>query len=400
MGLMLVALGAGCLVVRLGLALYGAGIIRSKNSAGAVMRGVSDLCVASLAFWLIGGAILTQEHNRVFWLARDAIAWHSADFAVLFFLLTTVLVGSGVVGGAVAERARFFPLWGASVLLAGLLIPLGANWVWHGWLARIGVIDIGGGSWLHVTSAACALAAAISVGPRTGKYNRDGSASMIPGHNLPLAGAGVLAVLAGWVPYLVGCLILNGAWEDVGVAAGDTVLSAAAAGVAAMLLGYFRYRKPDVILTLMGFLGGLVAICATAGAVGPARAVLIGAVAGLIVPLAAIWIDLSARIDDPAGVIVIHGIGGAWGTVAGGLLIHNSIGDRLRLGGVQLTAVVVLGALSFGLSLGLFLLLKATTSIRASEADEYDGLDLAEHDIGAYPDFQQTMIKSYHLREA
>lgn len=396
----IVALGAGCLIVRLGLALYGAGVIRSKNSAGAVMRGIGDVCVASLAFWLVGAAILTQEHNGFFWISRDAIAWHRVDFSVLFFLLTVVLVGTGAVGGAVAERARFFPLWLASVLLAGLLIPMGANWAWHGWLHHIGVLDVGGGAWLHVTSAACALAAAITVGPRTGKYNRDGSASMIPGHNVPLAGAGVLGVLIGWVPYLVGCVILTGGWEDVGTAAGDTILSAAAAGLAAMLLGYFRYRKPDVILTLMGFLGGLVAISPVAGAVGPARAVLIGAVAGLIVPLGAIWIDLFGRIDDPAGAVAIHGIGGAWGTIAGGLLISNSFADRLKLGGVQFTAVIVLGVLSFGLSFALFSLLKSVTSIRASEADEYDGLDLAEHDIGAYPDFQQTMIKSYHLREA
>lgn len=396
----MVALGAGCLIVRLGLALYGAGVIRSKNSAGAVLREVSDLCVASLAFWLIGAAIFTQERNGFFWIRPDAVAWRHADVSVMFFLLTTVLVGTGVVGGAVAERGRFFPLWLASALLAGLLIPLGANWVWYGWLHRIGVIDVGGGSWLHVTSAGCALAAALTVGARSGKYNRDGSASMIPGHNVPLAGAGVLGVLIGWVPYLAGCVVFTTGLEEVGTAAGDTILAAAAAGVAAMLLGYFRYRKPDVILTLMGFLGGLVAISPAAGAVGPARAVLIGGVAGLIVPLAAIWLDLFARIDDPAGAIAIHGIGGAWGTIAGGLLIHNPLAERLKLGGVQFTAVVVLGVLSFALSIVLFALLKTVTSIRATEADEYDGLDLAEHDIGAYPDFQQTMIKSYHLREA
>lgn len=396
----MVALGAGCLLVRVGLALYATGLIRSKNSAGAVMRAVCDLCLASLAFWLIGAAILLQHHNPYLGVRGSAIAFHGGDFSVLFFLMTVILVGTGAVSGAVAERSRLFPLWGASILLAAFLIPLGANWAWHGWLRRLGVIDIGGGSWLHVTCAACALAAAISVGPRTGKYNRDGSASMIPGHNVPLAGAGVLAVLVGWVPYVAGCLILNFGADDLGVAAGATILSAAAAGITSTLLGYWRYHKPDVILTLMGFLGGLAAISATAGAVGPARAVLIGAVAGALVPLAAIWIDLFGRIDDPTGAIAIHGIGGAWGMLAGGFLIHHSAAGRFRMLGVQIVAVLVLGAISLALSLLMFRLLKLFGPLRVSEADEYDGLDLAQHDVGAYPDFQQTMIKSYHLREA
>jgi len=396
----MVALGAGCLLVRLGMALYGAGLIRSKNSAGALMRHVGDLCVASLAFWLIGAAILIQQQNGFFSIHRASLAFHNGEFSVLFFLLTTVLIGTAAAGGAVAERSRFFPVWGASILLAAILIPVGANWVWYGWLHHLGVVDVGGGSWLHVTAAACALAAAIAVGPRTGKYNHDGSASMIPGHNVPLAAAGVLALLAGWVPYLAGCMILNFGSEDIGVTACATILSAAAAGLSAMLLGYFRYHKPDVILTLMGFLGGLVAISATAGAVGPARAVLIGAIAGVLVPLSAIWIDLFGRIDDPTGTIAIHGIGGAWGTLAGGFLFHNTFAGRFRLLGVQIVAVVVLAVFSFALSFAMFLALKTITSIRATEADEYDGLDLAEHDIGAYPDFQQTTIKSYHLREA
>ena len=397
---LMVALGAGCLLVRLGLALYGAGVIRSKNSAGAVMRGICDLCVSSLAFWLVGAAILVQQRNPYFAIDRGALVLHDVNYSAVFFVLTTVLIGTGVVNGAVAERGRFFPLCAASILLAGLVIPVGAYWAWYGWLHRIGVIDIGGGSWLHVSAAACALAAVVIVGPRTGKYNRDGSASMIPGHNVPLAGAGVLAILAGWVPYLIGCAFLNRDLEAIGVAACDTLLAASAAGTAAMLVGYFRYRKADVILTLMGFLGGLVSISAAAGEVGPSRAVLIGAVAGVLVPLCAIWMDLLWRIDDPAGAIAIHGVGGAWGMLAAGFLIRNSFGQRLRLAGVQLTAIVVLGALSFVLSMLLFLLLKSVGRVRATEADEYDGLDLAEHDIAAYPDFQQTLIKSYHLREA
>jgi len=167
-----------------------------------------------------------------------------------------------------------------------------------------------------------------------------------------------------------------------------------------MLLGYYRYGKPDVILTLMGFLGGLVAITAGAGRIAAPWAVLVGAVAGVIVPLFAIWIDLLAHLDDPVGAIAIHGAGGVWGTLAVGFLSHDPNMSRLRHLEIQVIGVLALGLLSAIASAALFATLRAAGRLRANEADEFEGLDLAEHDIGAYPDFQQTMIKSYHLREA
>jgi Amt family ammonium transporter len=246
----------------------------------------------------------------------------------------------------------------------------------------------------------CALAGAVAVGARTGKYNRDGSASMIPGHNVPLAGVGVLAMLVGWGPYVAGCLIYRGLFVQAGPAAMQTLLCAAAAGLTAMLLGKYRYGKPDVILTLMGFLGGLAAIAAGAGHISARGAVAIGAVAGIIVPLSAVWLDLWCRIDDPAGAIAIHGIGGMLGTIAVGFFVPGSVAHRLGQLGMQALGAAVLGGLALLLSAVLFSILRVAARLRATEADEFDGLDLAEHDIGAYPDFQQTMIKSYHLREA
>lgn len=396
-----IALGAGCLLIRVGSALYGTGVIRAKNAAGSVLRSICDLCVAVLAFWAVGAAILMQRNNGFISLARGLIAFHSGGTPELFFLTTAVLVGTGIVGGAVAERSRFFPLCGVSILLAALVIPVGANWSWFGWLHAHGFVDLGGGAWLHLTGAMAGLAGVITVGARTGKYNRDGSASMIPGHNLPMAGIGVLAMFAGWAPYLIGCVLVSGAggWLS-GPAATSTILSAAAAGLAAMLLGHYRYGKPDVIITLFGFLGGLVAISAGAGRLGAPSAVLIGAVAGILVPLSAIWIDLFGRIDDAAGVIAIHGVGGIWGTLATGFLLHGTAAQRLHQTGIQLLGIVCIAAVSFLPSILLFAVLKLGVRIRAGEADEFDGLDLAEHDIGAYPDFQQNMIKSYHLREA
>jgi Amt family ammonium transporter len=223
---------------------------------------------------------------------------------------------------------------------------------------------------------------------------------MIPGHNVPLAGIGVLAMLVGWGPYLAGCLVYRNLTPFAGLAAMEALLCASAAALSAMLLGRYRYGKPDVVLTLMGFLGGLVTVAAGAGMLPAWGAVVIGIVAGMIVPLSAIWIDLLCHIDDPAGVIAIHGVGGALGTLAVGIFLPGSAVHRLHQIGVQALGVVSLGVLSLVLSAILFAVLRLAVRLRATEADEFDGLDLAEHDIGAYPDFQQTMIKSYHLREA
>jgi Amt family ammonium transporter len=396
----MIGLGAACLLIRLGLVLYGAGSLRAKNSAGSVLRVFADLCVSTLWFWAVGAAILLQSHNGFFSLNPRYIAFSGGGTGSLFFLITVVLVGTGIVSGAMAERARFFPGIGASILLAALLIPVGANWAWSGWLARRGFIDAGGGTWLHLSAALCALVGAMIVGPRTGKYHHDGSASMIPGHNLPLAGVGVAAMLAGWVPYLVGCLFYTHNESLAGAAATGAILAAAAGGLAGLLLGHFRYGKPDVILTLYGLLGGLVSIAAGAGRISAPAAVLLGAVAGIIVPLSAVWIDLIGRVDDPLGVIAIHGVGGLWGTLAAGFLIHGSAAHRLAQTGIQAIGILAIGVMSVAFSLALFAILKSCCRLRASEADEFDGLDLAEHDIGAYPDFQQNTIKSYHLREA
>ena len=396
----MIGLGAACLLIRLGLVLYRAGLLRAKNAAGSVLRVFTDFCISSLAFWAVGAAILLQSHNGFLGIDAKLLVFSKGGSASLFFLITVVLVGTGIVGGAVAERARFFPICAASVLMAAFVIPIGANWAWFGWLAHLGFIDAGGGAWLHLSAALCAAAGAVLVGPRTGKYHHDGSASMIPGHNLPLAGVGVAAMLAGWAPYLVGCILFTRDESRAGAAATGALLAGAAGGLGGLLYAHFRYGKPDVILTHFGLLGGLVSIAAGAGRIGAPESVLVGAVAGVLVPMSAVWIDLIGRIDDPVGVIAVHGVGGLWGTLAAGFLTNGSAAHRLSQTGIQLIGILAIGALSLGLSLALFAVLKSSVRLRVSEADEYDGLDLAEHDIGAYPDFQQNTIKSYHLREA
>ena len=388
---MVFPLGAlGMLLVRIGFAVHGAGMARSKNSAGAVMRPLCDLCVAVLAFWAGGYAILSSG-NSVFGLQwRSLFGTADSDSGAVGFA-AAVLIATGIVPGVLAERARFWPTLATSALLAALVIPVAALWTHGGWLSNWGFHDIGGAGWLHLPGALCAAAGAYYVGPRTGKFNRDGSSTAIPGHSLPLAGIGVVFLLVGFFLF-VGI--------QSGAAAMNVLLAASAGGLASVIFSQLRYYKPDIHLTYAGIVGGMVAISAGADIVPGIAAVVIGAVAGVIVPLSILLLDVKVRIDDPSGGISVHGVGALWGLIAGPILARGmTIGQRFKFLGVHLLGIIAISILTLAFSIALWSLLKRVTKLRASEADEFDGLDLAEHDIGAYPDFQQTTIKSYHLRE-
>lgn len=386
----LVVFGAGVLLIRLGVALYLTGLVRSKNAAAMACRVVADVCVAVLAFWAVGWAI--AEGNARFLLGAGG--HFGADG---FLAAALVLIATAVPLGAMAERTRFFPSLAASAVLGAVVVPLAGQWVWSGWLGRLGAIDVAGAAVIHIAGACAGLAGAILAGPRTGKYNTDGSSNTIPGHNLPLAAAGVLAMLAGWAPYVAS---RAGTATIIGDAAGNVLLAAAAGGFAGVLFGRLRYGKPDVYLTFGGMLAGLVSVTAGGGLLPSWAAVLIGLVAGFIVPWCMVALDLRLHVDDPASLVSIQGIGAVWGLVAAGLLVPAPLTDRLRHLGANLLAAIVVAMLSTVLCGGSLLVLRTTIGLRLREADEYDGSDLAEHDLNAYPDFQQTMIKSYHLREA
>ena len=391
--------GVPALLVRVGQGMYESGLSRSKNAASGLMRHVCDLCISTLVFWAVGAALLMPARGAVIGFdARLLVASPMDGAETLFLYLVMVLIGTGVFSGVIAERARFLPSCLASVVLAGLVIPIAGHWAWRGWLHHLGFIDVAGASVLHVAVATFAAVGSVFIGPRMGKYNKDGSSNAIPGHNLPLVSIGVLIMLAGWLPYVLGASAVAG---KLGAQTGmNVILSGAAGGLVALIYGRLRYGKPEAFLTCSGLIGGLVAITAGAGTVGSIGAVLIGAIAGLIVPLLAVLIDLVWRIDDPTAALSIHGVAGIWGTLAAGLLGAGDLGARLRLLGVQALGLLAIISLAAIVGAGLFAVLRATVGLRSREADEFDGLDLAEHDVNAYPDFQQTMIKSYHLREA
>jgi ammonium transporter, Amt family len=383
MEMVLVLLGLAALTARLGLCLYLAGLSRSKNAGAAVMRSMTDLCVAVLAFWAIGNFILSARNGNIL---------QSSLGAETFFYAAIVLIATGAALGGTLERMKLWPALVASGLLAAVVVPLAARWVWHGWLYTMGFIDVGGASVLHLTGGLAAAAGAIVVGPRQGKYNQDGSANLIPGHSVPLTAAGVLAIAGGLLAQIVGCAAI----QDVAPApaAGGAFLAAAAGGVAGLSFGWMRYATADFHFLGIGLLAGLVSASAGAGRLEAVPIVLIGLSGGLLATWASAWIDLHWHIDDPGSSISIHAVSGIWGLLAAGAFLGG-----LHQLAVAAIGIATIGGVSFGVAFGLFFGLKQMTDLRPSAADELDGGDLVDHDLNAYPDFQQTTIKSYHLRQ-
>jgi Amt family ammonium transporter len=394
-----VTLAAGALLMRLGQALYQAGLVRSKNASSAVMRNIVDFAVVTICFWLVGAAILQQTNNAFFSFDLHSLGARSDVTGAGFGLLALVLAVTGVVNGATAERARFRVGVLCSIMLSALIIPVMGRWVWGGWLSRMLYVDQAGASVLHIPAGTVALVAAMMLGPRIGKYNHDRSSNFIPGHSLVLNQLGVLVMTIAFVPYVLAAITIH--QTALWVAALDVMLSASAGALTSLFIARLRYGKVDVLVMCSGLLGGAVAITAGPG-VSPVAAVIIRVVAGIVVPLATVIIDVKFRIDDPGNVIAIHLVGGVWGTLAAGLLRPHgiSMAERFRAVGVQASGAIAAIALSLVVSLIVFTIARVFGPLRVTEADEFDGCDLAEHDVNAYPDFQQTTIKSYHLREA
>lgn len=390
-----VVLAAGALLVRAGQMLGAMGLARAKNVASAGFRSLADLCIATLAFWAIGSAILFQLNNQVIGIRADyLIGWNGLS-REWFSMLAVVLIATGTIGPAISERSRLPVPLALGALLAGVLVPLVLFWTRFGWLDELEFIDHAGASAIHLVPALCAAITAVFVGARDGKYNRDGSSNMIPGHSVPMILMSVMLMLVGWVPYMY--CVERALGPDAGA---NALIAAAAAGAASLVIAWVRFGKADILLTCGGILGGLVAITSAADGVGPPGAFLIGAIAGIIIPWITVFIDMRLKIDDPGGVIAIHGAGAIWGLIAAGLLAPAPIAQRFKLIGIQLLGIFVITVTTIFLAAIVVFALKVFMPLRSKEADEYDGLDLAEHDINAHPDFQQTMIKSYHLREA
>lgn len=378
-----------------GFALLEAGFIRRKNAMSIIAKVIVDIAFGGIAFFAVGFGVAYGASNG--WFAFDTgiskddlgLGLTVSNQLFWFIQLGFAIAAISIVSGAIAERMK---LWAYAVLVVvfcAVLYPLAANWVWNpnGWLAARGFNDFAGSAAVHAMGGFAALAAAIVLGPRIGKYNKDGSANSIAGHNLPLAAVGAFILWFGWFGFNPGSSLgAVGNWELIGTVVVNTFLASAAGGISTMIYTHFRYGKIDITMVINGVLAGLVSITAGCNIVGPVSAIIIGLIAGVLVDIAVLYID-KLKVDDPVGAIAVHGINGLFGTVAVGLFAVEGgllFGGGTALLTTQVIGVVVIAAFSFSLTYLTMLLLKSTVGIRISKEDEITGIDESTFGVDAY----------------
>ncbi len=378
-----------------GFAMVEAGFTRAKNTVNILMKNIMDMSMGAIAYWAVGFAIMFGATTTGWFgttgfflsdFAADKDPW---TLAFWMFQVVFAATAATIVSGAMAERTKFIAYLAYSVVISGLIYPVFGSWAWgslyngNGWLEAKGFIDFAGSTVVHSVGGWAALAGAIVLGPRIGKY-ADGKAKAIPGHNIALGALGVFILWFGWYGFNPGST--TAANTDIALIAVNTTLAAAAGAVGAMLMSWILFRKPEATMTLNGALAGLVGITAGCANVLPGSAVLIGLIAGIIVVLSVVFIDQVLKVDDPVGAVSVHGVCGAWGTFAAGLF--NAEGVTLKIIGVQLLGIGAAFLWVFPTAFILFKLIKATIGLRVSPEEELEGLDIEEHGIEAYPDFQ------------
>ena len=380
-----------------GFALLEAGFIRSKNTMSIIAKVFVDIMFGGIAFFAMGFGVAYGESNGYFafdmGITDRDLGLTISNKLFWFIQLGFAMAAVSIVSGAIAERMKIWAYALFVVVFCAIMYPLAANWVWNpdGWLAARGFNDFAGSAAVHAMGGFAALAAAIVLGPRIGKYNEDGSSNAIPGHNIPLAAVGAFILWFGWFGFNPGStLAAVGNWEMIGSVATNTFLASAAGGIATMTYTQFRYGTIDITMVINGVLAGLVGITAGCNVVSPTSAILIGLIAGVLVDIAVVTID-KMGIDDPVGAIAVHGINGAWGTLAVGLFAIE--GGLFKGGGAsqlitQLIGLLAIIMMSFVITFALMSIIKATIGIRISQEDETAGLDAAEFGIESYTEFE------------
>jgi len=415
---------AGMLVffMNLGFGLVESGFARAKNTVNIISKNFVVFAVASIAFLVVGWGLMYGDGNSfiglkgLFFLngvdnspavgdayqgVYSALSWTGVPLmAKFFFQLVFAGTAATIVSGAVAERIKYSSFIIFSFLLVGFVYPVVGHWIWGGgWLAELGFWDFAGSTVVHSTGAWAALAGVLVLGPRIGKFGKDGKARAIPGHNMTSAMTGALILWLGWFGFNPGSTMAADPMAISHIVV-TTNIAAAAGALAATALAWRMLGKPDLGMTINGALGGLVGITAGCAFVSVGSSLIIGALAGALIVFGVLLLD-KLKIDDPVGALAVHGMGGIFGTLAVGLFAQDSIapgttGNGLLFGGgfsllgSQLIGVAAVGVAVFAVSLVIWMGLKLTMGIRVSPEEEAEGLDIGEHGNRAYPDFVVT----------
>lgn len=403
-----------------GFALVETGLTRAKNTVNICMKNLLDFCFASVGFWAIGFAIMFGTGNKWFgtsgWFLQGdaattfaALSWTSVSLDAKFiFQLVFAGTAATIVSGAMAERTKFASYMLYSLAISLVIYPVAGHWIWGGGLLSAGnlfgegkgMFDFAGSTVVHSVGGWLALTGAIVLGPRMGKYGPGGKVNAIPGHNFPLAILGVFILWLGWFGFNPGSTMMaTGCGAAIAHIAVTTNFAAATGTIGALLTSKFWFGKWDASMAGNGCLAGLVAVTAPCAFIDTWAAGLIGLVAGVLVVASVVFIDRLLKVDDPVGAVSVHLVNGIWGTLALGLFsnpVHGSTGPLPGLfygGGIeqfkmQLIGVVLVGIWCLLAGFALFLGLKALTGLRVSPEEELRGLDVDEHGMEGYPNFQ------------
>ena len=396
--------GALVMWMAAGFTMLEAGLVRSKNTAEILTKNIGLYAIACIMYMLTGYGIMYGEGNGVIPQLSDLMltsADNSAEEVIasggdtyysnlsdFFFQVVFVATAMSIVSGAVAERMKLWSFFLFAIVLTGFIYPVQGYWKWGGgFLNELGFIDFAGSGVVHMCGAAAALAGVILLGARKGKYTKDGEVKAIPGANLPLATLGTLILWLGWFGFNGGSeLKLSDVSEAnaVSLIFVNTNMAAAGGLIAALLLARAWFGKADLTMALNGALAGLVAITAEPLTPSPIEATMIGMVGGLLVVPSIVFMDRVFKIDDPVGAISVHGVVGIWGLLA----VPLTNADATV--GAQLTGIATIFTWVFGTSFLVWMVIKLTLGIRVSEEEEYEGSDIHECGLEAYPEFSRT----------
>lgn len=405
--------------MNLGFGMVESGFARAKNCVNILSKNFIVFAASSIAFWVLGWGLMFGDGNgfmglKGLWFlggadnspasgdayqgVYSAISWATVPFlAKFFFQLVFAGTAATIVSGAVAERIKYGSFIVFSFILVGLLYPITGHWIWGGgWLAGSGFWDFAGSTAVHSVGGWAALAGVLVLGPRFGKYGKDGKVNAIPGHNLTSGTIGALVLWLGWFGFNPGST-MAAIPSDIARICVTTNTAAAAALLSSTIVSWLFLGKPDLGMSINGCLAGLVAVTAPCAFISVGSSFIIGLIAGIIVVFSVIMFD-KVKIDDPVGALSVHLVCGVFGTICLGLFaqdqfLPNTTGNGLLFGGgttllmAQLKGIGAVAAFTFLLSYGVFWAIKATIGLRVTLEEEIEGLDIGEHGQVAYPEF-------------
>ena len=383
-----------------GFSLCEAGFTRAKNTGNILMKKLMDFCIGTPAFWLVGFGIMFGSGTALFGAIDPLIMgdyshilpagvplWAFAIFQTVFCATSAT-----IVSGAMAERTKFSAYCIYSAAISLIIYPISGHWIWGGgWLAQLGFHDFAGSTAVHMVGGICALVGAKILGPRIGKYDKDGKPRAILGHNITFAALGVFVLWFCWFGFNGASTVgmdSDALMETAGRVFFNTNMSAAVACCVTLIVTWIRYKKPDVSMTYNAALAGLVGVTAGCDAIDAVGAAVIGIVCGVLIVFSVEFFDKIAKIDDPVGAISVHCVCGATGTLLTGLFATGVTTDAGLFygGGVKLLGIQALGVVSVAVYVAIvitivFLAIKHTIGLRADREDELAGLDISEHGL-------------------